>query len=122
MKVAREQAGPSLLAQLLAALDIESIVKEVYVSRQRRQDALGNIEGLKRAATKFDTARDYFQSLNDAEQKQRQSKKTSSLVIANIASVKGLEFDHVVLPNLAQGEFPMPRHPTRKSRTCSMWE
>ncbi len=108
VKVAREQAGPTLLAQLLAALDIESIVKEVYVSRQRRQDALGNIEGLKRAATKFDTARDYFQSLNDAEQKQRQSKKTASLVIANIASVKGLEFDHVVLPNLAQGEFPMP--------------
>jgi superfamily I DNA/RNA helicase len=73
------------------------------VSKQRRQDALGNIEGLKQAATRFDTARDYFKSLNDAEQKQRQLKKAASLVIASIASVKGLKFDQVVLPFLAQG-------------------
>jgi DNA helicase-2/ATP-dependent DNA helicase PcrA len=108
VKIAREQAGPTLLAQLVEALHIESIIKEVYVSKQRRQDALGNVEGLKQAATKFNTARDYFQSLNAAEQKQRQLKKAASLVIASIPIVKGLEFDHVVLPYLAQGEFPAP--------------
>jgi DNA helicase II / ATP-dependent DNA helicase PcrA len=108
VKVAREQSGPTLLSSLLEALNIESIVREVYVSKQRRQDALSNIEGLRLAAKDFETARDYFQSLNDAEQKQRQLKKAASLVIASVASVKGLEFDHVVLPYLAQGEFPAP--------------
>ncbi|MDO9434739.1 3'-5' exonuclease [Hydrogenophaga sp.] len=106
VKVAREENGPMLLARLLDALDIQAVVRDVYVSRQRRQDALGNIEGLKQAAQRFATARDYFQSLNDIEQKQRQLKKPASLVIASIASVKGLEFDHVVLPCLEQGEFP----------------
>lgn len=108
VKIAREQSGPDLLAQLLGALGVDRIIREVYVSKQRRKDAAGNIEGLKLAARKFDTARDYFQSLNDAEQKQRQSKRTASLTIASIPSVKGLEFDHVVLPHLSQGEFPAP--------------
>ncbi len=108
VKVAREQSGPTLLSNLLEALDIEAIIRDVYVSRQRRQDALGNINGLKLAATRFDTALDYFQSLNDAEEKQRQLKKTASLVIGSVPGVKGLEFDHVVLPHLAQGEFPAP--------------
>ena len=107
VKIAREQSGPTLLGHLLDALNIESIVQDVYVSKQRRQDALSNIEGLKLAAKHFDTAGDYFQSLNDAEQKQRKLEK-ASLVIASVASVKGLEFDHVVLPYLAQGEFPAP--------------
>ncbi|MET3440317.1 DNA helicase-2/ATP-dependent DNA helicase PcrA [Variovorax paradoxus] len=106
VKLAREQTGPQLLTELLGVLKVESIVNEVYVSRQRRRDALGNLEGLQLAAAQFDTASEYFQSLNDAEQKQRQLKKSDSLVIASITNVKGLEFDHVVLPYLAQGEFP----------------
>lgn len=108
LKIAREQSGPDLLTQLLGALDVNSIIREVYVSKQRRKDAAGNIEGLMHAAKGFDTALDYFQSLNDAEQKQRQLKKTASLTIASIPSVKGLEFDHVVFPYLSQGEFPAP--------------
>jgi DNA helicase-2/ATP-dependent DNA helicase PcrA len=108
VRVAREQSGPTLLSKLFDALNIESIVKDIYVSKQRRQDALGNVEGLKLAAARFNTAGDYFQSLNDAEHKQRQLQKTGSLVIASVASVKGLEFDHVVLPFLAQGLFPAP--------------
>lgn len=108
LKIAREESGPDLLTQLLGALDVNSIIREVYVSKQRRKDAAGNIEGLIQAARGFETARDYFQSLNDAEQKQRQLKKTASLTIASIPSVKGLEFDHVVLPYLSQGAFPAP--------------
>lgn len=106
VKVAREHSGANLLGSLLEALNIEAVVRDIYVSRQRRQDALGNIEGLKQAAKRFNTARDYFQRLNDIELKQRQLKKPASLVIASMASVKGLEFDHVVLPYLEQGEFP----------------
>ncbi len=116
VKVAREHSGAKLLDGVLEALNIEAVVRDVYVSRQRRQDALGNIEGLRQAAQRFNTARDYFQSLNDFEQKQRQLKKPASLVIASMASVKGLEFDHVVLPFLAQGEFPAPTASDREEQ------
>ena len=52
----------------------------------------------------------FFQHLNAAEAQQRETRqaKASSLLLASIAGVKGLEFDHVVLPYLAQGEFPAP--------------
>lgn len=116
VKVARGQAGPRMLAELLEALRIEAIVNDVYVSRQRRQDALGNLAGLQLAATRYDSAAAYFQSLNAAEQKQRQLKKTASLLLASIVEVKGLEFDHVVLPYLAQGEFPAPSAAPREEQ------
>jgi DNA helicase II / ATP-dependent DNA helicase PcrA len=106
VRVAREQAGPTVLACLLEALEIERLVRDVYVSARRRREALGNLEALQLAAMNFGSAADYFRSLNAAEQKQRQLKKTASLVIAGIPDVKGLEFDHVLLPFLAQGEFP----------------
>jgi superfamily I DNA/RNA helicase len=106
VRVAREQAGPTVLACLLEALEIERLVRDVYVSARRRREALGNLEALQLAAMNFGSAADYFRSLNAAEQKQRQLKKTASLVIAGIPDVKGLECDHVLLPFLAQGEFP----------------
>lgn len=104
--LAREHSGPTLLADMLSELDIGAIVREVCVSRQRRSDALGNLAGLQHAAAGHETAMDYFQSLNEAEQQQARLKKGASLLIASVPSVKGLEFDQVVLPYLAQGEFP----------------
>lgn len=116
VEVAREQSGSNLLTALLEALKIESIVNEVYVSKQRRQDALGNLEGLRLASMQFDSASAYFQSLNDAEQKQQRLKKPDNLVIASLVHVKGLEFEHVVMPYLAQGEFPAPSATPREER------
>jgi DNA helicase-2/ATP-dependent DNA helicase PcrA len=111
VKVAKEQSGPDLLGRLLEALQIKSMINERLLSRQRRLDAIGNLAGLQRAAAEFDTATLYFQSLNVAEQSQRQlvNKKAARVLVASMASVKGLEFDHVVIPYLDSGEFPAPR-------------
>ncbi|MDO8777032.1 MAG: ATP-dependent helicase [Burkholderiaceae bacterium] len=111
VKVAKQQSGPDLLGRLLEALQIDSMINERLLSRQRRVDAIGNLAGLQRAAAKFDTATLYFQSLNAAEQAQRLlvNKKSARVLIASMASVKGLEFDHVVIPYLDSGEFPAPR-------------
>jgi DNA helicase-2/ATP-dependent DNA helicase PcrA len=109
IKVAREAPAPGLLARLLEALQIRAIIGDVLVSSQRRQDALANLQGLQQAASAFDSAQAYFQSLNDAEQKQRQLKKAPArLLLASIADVKGLEFDHVLLPFMERGVFPDP--------------
>lgn len=111
VKVAKEQSGPALLGRLLEALQINSMINERFLSHQRRLDAIGNLAGLQRAAAGFDTATSYFQSLNAAEQSQRQlkNKKSARLLIGSMASVKGLEFDHVVIPYLDSGEFPAPK-------------
>lgn len=110
VQVARSHSGPGLLQALLVALQIEAMVNNVLVSHQRRIEAASNLAWLARAAENFASPVLFFQHLNAAEQKQRESKnaKTASLLLASIASVKGLEFDSVSLPYLAQGEFPAP--------------
>ncbi|WOI43427.1 ATP-dependent helicase [Acidovorax sp. BLS4] len=111
LEVAREAGGQDTLPRLLQALQIDAVIREVFVSRQRREDALANLAGLCEAAKGFASARDYFLHLNRAEQRQRELRSTASLVLANIEDVKGLEFDHVVIPFLEQGVFPVPQAP-----------
>lgn len=107
--VARAPAGPQLLERLLAALEMDAIVREVLVSQERRAEALGNLAGLCQAAQAFDSAHAYFLHLNAAEEAQRKRKGAASLVLASIAHVKGLEFEQVVIPYLERGVFPLPQ-------------
>ena len=108
--VVREHQGPGLLDALLAALQIKSMVNNVLASQTRRAEALSNLAWLARAAERFASPAAFFQHLNTAEQKQREHKnaKTANLLIASIASVKGLEFEQVVMPYMAHGAFPEP--------------
>ena len=106
LQVAQAPAAPQLLERLLQALHIDAITREVLVSRERRQDAQGNLAGLCRAAQAFDSARDYFLHLNHIEQQQQKLKTSTSLLLASIGQVKGLEFAQVVIPFLAHGIFP----------------
>ncbi len=108
--VVREHQGPGLLDALLAALQIKTMVNNVLASQTRRAEALSNLAWLARAAERFASPAAFFQHLNAAEQKQRDNKnaKTAGLLIASIASVKGLEFEQVLMPYLAHSEFPEP--------------
>ncbi len=115
-QIAATQNGPDFLDVFLQALDIRSIINEVYLSRQRREEALANIEGLKLAATRYRSAFEYFGFLNRLEQKQRDFHDKKRLQIASIVSVKGLEFGHVIVPHLTQGEFPAPEGTTVEER------
>lgn len=114
--VARAPAAPQLLERLLAALEMDAIVREVLVSRERRTEAQGNLAGLCQAAQAFDSAHAYFLHLNAAEQRQRERKGTASLVLASIAHVKGLEFEQVVIPYLERGVFPVPHASTEEEQ------
>jgi DNA helicase II / ATP-dependent DNA helicase PcrA len=107
--VAREHSGADLLKRVLDALNIKSLVREVFVSKQRQQDAMDNLAGIDYASRFFKSARDYFNFLNDAEQKHLlHLKPSSNVLIASIDDVKGLEFDHVAIPYLERGVFPGP--------------
>ena len=110
VQVVRGHRGPGLLAALLSALQFGAMVNNVLVSQQRRSEAASNLAWLARAADRFASPALFFEHLNAAEQRQRDGRnsKAASLLIASIASVKGLEFDNVHLPYLARGEFPAP--------------
>ena len=111
VQVIRNHTGPGLLDAVLAALHAPSLVRNVLASTRRRQEAESNLAWLAQAAAGFASPAQFFQHLNAIEQKQQTSpkEKAASLLIASITSVKGLEFDAVQLPYLAQGEFPDPQ-------------
>jgi DNA helicase-2/ATP-dependent DNA helicase PcrA len=108
--IIRKPRSPDMLTDLLKALHIQSLLGDALVSQRRRLEAESNLRWLSHMAERFDSPAHLFQSLNATEQKQQKQKasKTEPLLLASIASVKGLEFDAVLLPYLAQGEFPDP--------------
>jgi DNA helicase-2/ATP-dependent DNA helicase PcrA len=115
----RGHVGPGLLQALLKTLQIHALMHNVLTSQQRRHEAELNLTWLAQAAERFATPALFFQHLNSIEEKQQAQPRgksaatpktapPASLLLASITSVKGLEFDAVVLPYLAQGEFPAP--------------
>jgi DNA helicase-2/ATP-dependent DNA helicase PcrA len=108
VRILQDDASPSAFARFLDALEIAKWARETWVERQRQEDAQTHIEGLKQAAQSFKTPQDFFASLNESELKQRTLKRRSGafITLASIASVKGLEFGHVVMPFVDEGSFP----------------
>ena len=108
--IARTETGAHLLDKVVDALRMDLLAASVFVEQARRDEVQGNLHELRHSAKRFSTPAAFFQSLNDAEVKQRQLRASASgVMLADVASVKGLEFDHVALPYLKQGEFPGPR-------------
>jgi DNA helicase-2/ATP-dependent DNA helicase PcrA len=111
--IAENDREPQAFSRLLDALDMPAWASTHWVEEQRRTDALAHFEGLKTAAANFGSASAFFDHLNSVElnfeARYTSSKKTadaSALWLADIPSVKGLEFEHVVIPFLTKSQFP----------------
>lgn len=110
VQIAQTASGPQLLERVVTALRMDLLAAGAFVQEARRAEVQGNLRGLAHSAQRFATPADFFQSLNDAEIKQRTLRNASiGVLLADVASVKGLEFEHVALPYLKQGEFPGER-------------
>jgi DNA helicase-2/ATP-dependent DNA helicase PcrA len=72
--------------------------------------AVAHLEGLKQAAGKFGGAAKFFEHINSMELRfealSNGKNKKASIVISDIPSAKGLEFEHVTIPFIERGEFP----------------
>ncbi len=110
MEVAATHTGDTLLDGMLQALDMPGLAAHHWVERQRRADAVAHLQGLQQAASIFDSAAAFFRHINDLElsyERQGAAKAhKTSLILSDIASVKGLEFERVTIPFIEQGEFP----------------
>ncbi|MBK7655948.1 MAG: hypothetical protein IPJ18_13585 [Betaproteobacteria bacterium] len=111
--IAQEADSSDSFGRMLEALDMPSWAAMHWVEAQRRADAVAHLDGLCTAAECVGSAQAFFAELNRAElglealqAKGAKTAKASALCLADIASVKGLEFEHVVMPFLAQDEFP----------------
>ena len=113
LQIAKEGSGTNMFPRMLDALEMSAWAKDRWIEKQRRVDAVAHLEGLKLAASAYADVLAFFDNLNRLEMKRetqeeenRRAAQKSSLHLADVATVKGLEFEHVVLPFLAQGEFP----------------
>jgi DNA helicase-2/ATP-dependent DNA helicase PcrA len=104
--VGQEKDSADKLARLLRAANVQGLMNEVFVTTQRRKDAVRNLRGLEAAAAGYASLEAYFTSLNKAELLMATIKDSKCLQISTIAQVKGMEFEHVVIPYLEQGVFP----------------
>lgn len=110
MTVAATHSGDALLDHMLQALDMPSLAAQHWVERQRCADAVAHLEGLKQAAMIFDSAAAFFRHINALELSYEKLGKAKaqkhSLILSDIPSVKGLEFERVCIPFIERGEFP----------------
>jgi DNA helicase-2/ATP-dependent DNA helicase PcrA len=110
MTVAATHKGETMFDDMLQALDMPGLAAHRWVERQRCADAVAHLEGLKQAAMIFDSAAAFFRHINDLElsyEKLGDAKmRKTSLILTDIPSVKGLEFERVTIPYIERGEFP----------------
>lgn len=110
MKVAAGLDTPEMFSQMIHALDMPRLAAHRWVERGRCADAVAHLEGLKQAAEMFGNAAKFFGHINDLELSYEQFSKANSqktsLILTDIPSVKGLEFERVVIPFIERGEFP----------------
>ena len=110
MKVAAEQDDKTMFARMINALDMPGLAAHRWIERNRCTDAVAHLEGLKHAVTMFGSAAKFFKHINELELSyEKFSKiqdKKNSLILTDIPSVKGLEFERVVIPFIERGEFP----------------
>ncbi|MCV2355215.1 UvrD-helicase domain-containing protein [Paucibacter sp. B2R-40] len=102
----------------LSALDMTRFGRDVFVEKERRDELARHMQGLLAAANDYASVLDFFKSLQAqdeaqaqrlagrAEGKVRSNKAQPAITLASAAHVKGLEFEHVLLPYLSQGVFP----------------
>ncbi len=106
----------------IAALDMPRFAMDAYVDTERRHEVQRHMAGLLAASRSHAGALEFFKFLQllDEENEQRlaglaagrtRSHKAHvpAITLASAAHVKGLEFEHVLLPYLRQGVFPQTR-------------
>ena len=110
MAVVVAQQGETMFDAMLHALDMPGLAALHWVERQRCADAVAHLVGLQQAAQIFESAAAFFHHINGLElsyEKQGDAKAHKNcLVLSDIPSVKGLEFERVTIPFIARGEFP----------------
>lgn len=107
VEAARSSKGPDGLRAIIEALDLQHLASNALVESARIRQVMSNIAGLLASASAHDSPATFFSALNGFEVRQDSLKTKESILLSSVEASKGLEFDHVVLPNMSQGEFAL---------------
>lgn len=89
-------------------INIEQSVKRIHLYPYEINVVMKSIQGFIHAATiSGKTLRDFSEWISEAEIFSSKKQKQQAVVVDCVANVKGMEFDHVVMPFLQDREFPV---------------
>jgi DNA helicase II / ATP-dependent DNA helicase PcrA len=99
----------NILPHFLDALQVKAWAAHVFVEKDRRDEMSKNLAAIHLVSSSYPAPLDFFARLNSAELEQatiqKADKKSGQIVLADIAYVKGLEFESVAIPYLSNREY-----------------
>jgi DNA helicase-2/ATP-dependent DNA helicase PcrA len=99
-----------VLAHICALMKIEDRAKRLYVDPHEARVVTKSIAGFIAAAAKMQlSVRQFAEWIGNADGEATSKKTGQAVQIMCVRSAKGKEFEHVILPYLAQGEFPFEK-------------
>ena len=99
---------------VVQALDVPWFGARVLVHSEDVEAANESVQGLVEAAAEFESITSLLNGINARELLVEQMKrKRTGIRLSTIEAAKGLEFDHVIMPDVNAGEFQ--RHPDDKN-------
>ncbi len=105
VEVARSTAPEAGLRTIIKALDPHYLATHALVEAAGIRQVAQNIDALLTFADGYESHDEFFATLNGFELRQEALKAKDSVVLSSVEAAKGLEFDHVVLPNMSIREF-----------------
>jgi DNA helicase-2/ATP-dependent DNA helicase PcrA len=95
----------ALLARFTQALAPQALAARVMVRAEDIEQVAANIAGLVDSARGYDNVASFFRGMNARELRHHGMRARHCVVLSSIEAAKGLEFEHVIMPGLHQGEF-----------------
>ncbi len=94
------------LPAVIKCLDIEECARRIFVREIDARDAMDSVNALVKASQNYGSISHFLSSLikHDYAAKSR-IRNDDRIVLSSIEASKGLEFDHVIIPNVNPGDF-----------------
>jgi DNA helicase II / ATP-dependent DNA helicase PcrA len=105
--------------EILKSIEIDQWVEEVFIEKQRKKDAVRYFNALSELSIKYSSIETFLAKLSEYEKRKEVTSvsentqylrasnfKRKTLNLSLVSEVKGLEFDNVLIPHLAEGIFP----------------
>lgn len=102
-----DEKADHALREICKKIDLEHLVKRIYVFPYEATVVARSIEGfISSAAATGKSLREFSEWIGSTEASLSRKKMAHTVTLECIANIKGMEFDHVILPFLDADEFP----------------
>ena len=94
------------LAEVLDLLDIETMARRVFVRAQEAMDAKDSVDGLLKAGRSYASITQFLRSLMSHDYDSHSTRFAGDrIILSSIEAAKGLEFEHVIIPDVDSTNF-----------------